>query len=132
MHFSVFYGVLDPEAGRLDFANAGHPHAFRIPRAGAPERLEATAPPLGLAVPGDIQARQVPWSPGTDLLVLWTDGLVDARNDAGEPFGEQRLLAEIVAHRTEPPEALVKRVLEQSEAFGANPADDRTLLVLKI
>jgi sigma-B regulation protein RsbU (phosphoserine phosphatase) len=132
MHFSVFYGVLDPEARRLDFANAGHPHAFRIPREGAPERLAATAPPLGLAIAGDIQARQVPWSPGNDLLVLWTDGLVDARNDAGEPFGEQRLLAEIAAHRTEPPEALVKRVLEQSEAFGANPADDRTLLVLKI
>jgi phosphoserine phosphatase RsbU/P len=132
MHFSVFYGVLDPVAGRLDYANAGHPHAFRIPREGAPERLEATAPPLGLAIAGDIQARQVPWSPGNDLLVLWTDGLVDARNDADEPFGEQRLLAEIAAHRKEAPEALVQRVLEQSEAFGARPADDRTLLVLKI
>jgi serine phosphatase RsbU (regulator of sigma subunit) len=64
--------------------------------------------------------------------VLWTDGLVDARNDADEPFGEQRLLAEIAAHRREAPEVLVQRVLEQSEAFGARPADDRTLLVLKI
>jgi sigma-B regulation protein RsbU (phosphoserine phosphatase) len=132
MHFSVFYGVLDPVAGRLDYANAGHPHAFRVPRDGPPERLEATAPPLGLAIAGDIQARQVTWSPGNDLLVLWTDGLVDARNDADEPFGERRLLAEIAAHRKEAPEALVQRVLELSEAFGAQPADDRTLLVLKI
>jgi phosphoserine phosphatase RsbU/P len=132
MHFSVFYGVLDPVGGRLDYANAGHPHAFRIPRDGPPERLEATAPPLGLAIAGDIQARQVAWSPGNDLLVLWTDGLVDARNDADEPFGEQRLLAEIADHRKEAPEALVQRVLELSEAFGAHPADDRTLLVLKI
>ncbi|HET7240783.1 MAG TPA: SpoIIE family protein phosphatase, partial [Gemmatimonadales bacterium] len=48
MYFSVFYGVLDPLAGRLAYANAGHPYAFRVPRFGDPERLESTAPPLGL------------------------------------------------------------------------------------
>ena len=69
---------------------------------------------------------------GHDLLVLWTDGLVDARNDAGEPFGEQRLLASSAAQRTEPPEAIVQAVLEEAEAFGAQPTDDRTLLVMRI
>ena len=92
MHFSVFYGVLDP-ANRPPGVRQCRASA-RVPRSasGAPERLEATAPPLGLAAAGNIQRRQVPWSPGNDLLVLWTDGLVDARNEAGEPFGEQRLL----------------------------------------
>ena len=66
------------------------------PVSGPPERLEATAPPLGLAAAGTIQRRQVPWTVGNDLLVLWTDGLVDAENDAGEPFGEARLLDEVV------------------------------------
>jgi phosphoserine phosphatase RsbU/P len=132
MYFSVFYGVLDPLAGRLSYANAGHPYAFRVPRFGEPERLEATAPPLGLAAAGSIQRRQVPWSIRHDLLVLWTDGLVDARNEAGEPFGDQRLLAEVCARRTEPPEAIVRAVLQEAEAFGARPVDDRTLLVLRI
>ena len=132
MYFSVFYGVLDPLSGRLSYANAGHPYAFRVPRFGEPERLEATAPPLGLATAGSIQRRQVPWSVGHDLLVLWTDGLVDARNEAGEPFGEQRLLDEVCAHRTEPAEAIVQAVLAEAEAFGAQPLDDRTLLVLRI
>ncbi len=132
MHFSVFYGMLDPRARHLVYASAGHPHAFRVPRAGPPERLEATAPPLGLATAGNIQRRQVPWSFGDDLLVLWTDGLVDARNDAGEPFGEQRLLTEVGLRRKEAPEAIVRAVLEQAEAFGARPTDDRTLLVLRI
>jgi sigma-B regulation protein RsbU (phosphoserine phosphatase) len=95
-------------------------------------RLEATAPPLGLATAGSIQRREVPWSFGDDLLVLWTDGLVDARNEAGEPFGEQRLLDEVGAHRGETPEAIVRSVLEQAEAFGARPTDDRTILVLRI
>ena len=132
MYFSVFYGVLDPLAGRLSYANAGHPYAFRVPRFGEPERLEATAPPLGLAAAGSIRRRQVPWTIRHDLLVLWTDGLVDARNEAGEPFGEQRLLAEVCARRTESPEAIVQAVLAEAEAFGSRPVDDRTLLVLRI
>ncbi len=132
MYFSVFYGVLDPLTGRLSYANAGHPYAFRVPRFGEPERLEATAPPLGLATAGSIQRRQVPWTIKHDLLVLWTDGLVDARNEAGEPFGEQRLLDAVCARRTEKPEAIVRAVLEEAEAFGSIPIDDRTLLILRI
>ena len=132
MHLSVFYGVLDPSNRQLEYASAGHHHAFRVPRRGVPERLEATAPPLGLATPGSIQRRQVPWSVGEDLLVLWTDGLVDARSVAGEPFGEQRLLDEIATHRQEAPEAIVRMVLQKADEFGARPTDDRTLLVLRI
>jgi sigma-B regulation protein RsbU (phosphoserine phosphatase) len=132
MHFSVFYGVLDPARRQLEYASAGHHHAFQVPSQGAPERLETTAPPLGLAKPDSIQRRRVPWSVGDDLLVLWTDGLVDARNEAGEPFGEQRLLDEIVTHRKEAPEAIVRQVLETADEFGARPTDDRTLLVLRI
>jgi sigma-B regulation protein RsbU (phosphoserine phosphatase) len=132
MYFSVFYGVLDPLAGRLSYASAGHPYAFRVPRFGDPERLESTAPPLGLATAGSIQRRQVPWGVGHDLLVLWTDGMVDARNGDGESFGEERLLAEVCAHRTESPEAIVQAVLGTAESFGGKPVDDRTLLVLRI
>jgi sigma-B regulation protein RsbU (phosphoserine phosphatase) len=132
MHFSVFYGVLDPDRSRLTYANAGHPHAFRVPRHGQPERLESTAPPLGLATVGDIQRRQVPWARGDDLLVLWTDGLVDARNQAGEPFGEQRLLDCVGAHRSDAPEAIVRAVMKEADTFGGRPLDDRTLLVLRI
>jgi sigma-B regulation protein RsbU (phosphoserine phosphatase) len=132
MYFSVFYGVLDPLAGRLAYANAGHPYAFRFPRFGEPERLESTAPPLGLATAGSIQRKQVPWSVGHDLLALWTDGLVDARNDLEEPFGEARLLAIIGEHRNESAETIVQAVLDEAETFGAHPTDDRTLLILRI
>ena len=132
MYFSVFYGVLDPLAGRLAYASAGHPYAFKVPRFGEPERLEATAPPLGLATAGSIQRRQVPWSVGHDLLVLWTDGLVDATNEAGEPFGDERLLAEVCSRRTEPVETIVQAVLAAADAFGARAVDDRTVLVLRI
>jgi sigma-B regulation protein RsbU (phosphoserine phosphatase) len=83
MYFTVFYGVLDRRAGTLRYASAGHPHAFRIPREGEAERLLATSPPVGLAVQGVSESRQIAWDVEGDLLCLWTDGLVDAANEEG-------------------------------------------------
>ncbi|HEX5386066.1 MAG TPA: SpoIIE family protein phosphatase [Gemmatimonadales bacterium] len=132
MYVAVFYGVLDPLTGRLTYANAGHPYAFRVPRFGQPERLAATAPPIGLAAASDIQRRQLPWSNENDLLVLWTDGLVDARNEEGERFGERRLLDLVSARRAEPVERILDAVYAEADAFCAKPADDRTLLLLRL
>ena len=122
MYFTVFYGVLDP-ARRPAGLRQRRPSA-RVPDArcrAQPERLEATAPPLGLATAGSIQRRQVPWSFGDDLLVLWTDGLVDARNEAGEPFGEQRLLDDASASlgSESPEDDRAARCLADAEAFGS-------------
>jgi sigma-B regulation protein RsbU (phosphoserine phosphatase) len=132
MYLTVFYGVLDPRAAQLSYASAGHPHAWRIPAAGAPERLEATAPPLGLAARGNIALRQVPWDMHSDLLCLCTDGLLDARDVAGESFGEARLLDGVASRRHLPPEEIVSALIAEVSAFAPHPADDLTLLVLRI
>ena len=132
MYLTVFYGVLDPEARRLTYANAGHAYAFRIPGDGAAERLTATAPPLGLASATTIERRQVEWETGHDLLCLCTDGLIDAKNEAGESFGEERLLAAVAARRAEHPAAIVAAVMDEVAGFVSGPRDDRTLLVLRI
>jgi len=132
MYFSAFYGILDPLAGRLSYANAGHPYAFRVPRFGEPERLEATAPPIGLDGAGRIGRRQVPWSVESDLLCLWTDGMVDARNAAAERFGERRLLELICGHRTESEEAILEAAFAELDAFAPEATDDRTLLVMRL
>jgi sigma-B regulation protein RsbU (phosphoserine phosphatase) len=132
MYFSAFYGVLDPLAGRLAYANAGHPHAFKVPRFGDPERLVATAPPIGLDGYGRIGRRQVPWSVDGDLLCLWTDGLVDARNPAGERFGEARLLALLCEHRAEPEDAILDAAFAAVDGFAPEASDDRTLLVMRL
>ena len=132
MFLSVFYGVLDPKARRLVYASAGHQHAFRVPLTGAPERLPTTAPPLGLSTAASIQRRQLSWVPKSDLLCLWTDGLVDARGAEGDPFTEDRLLATISRHRSETPEAIVQAVFDEADSVTPHPVDDRTLLVLRI
>jgi sigma-B regulation protein RsbU (phosphoserine phosphatase) len=132
MFFSAFYGVVDPLAGRISYANAGHPYAFRVPRFGDPERLEATAPPIGLDGGAQIGRRQVPWSVEGDLLCLWTDGMVDARNGEGERFGERRLLDLICRLRAEPEEAILAAAFAEVDGFAAASTDDRTLLIMRM
>ena len=94
--------------------------------------VEITKAKTEICTAGSIQRKQVPWSIGHDLLALWTDGLADARNDAGEPFGETRLLSIICQHRNEAAETIVQAVLDEAETFGAHPNDDRTILILRI
>jgi sigma-B regulation protein RsbU (phosphoserine phosphatase) len=130
MYFSVFYGVLDPERGRLDYSSAGHPYAWKVTAAGAVERLDATSPPLGLSTGGSIRMRTVPWA-ADDLLVLCTDGLLDARNAANTPWGEARLHQLLLAHRSEPAERIVETAIAEADAWTARPQDDRTLLVMR-
>jgi sigma-B regulation protein RsbU (phosphoserine phosphatase) len=130
MHLALFYGVVDRSRRTLRYANAGHPHAFRLNGTGRAERLGATSPPLGLAQADSIQGAEVPWEPGRDLLVLVSDGITDARGTDGDRFGEPRVLELVEEHRHEPPGTIVNAVFSAVTAHSPSPADDRTLLVL--
>jgi len=127
MYLSLFYGVVHRKARRLRYVNAGHPHAFRIDKNGAVRRLEATTPPLGLAPGERFAAAELPWKKG-DLLLLFSDGLVDGR-EGGAALSEVELLRIVVMLRQRRAEAIVDAVL--AEAGGEPAADDRTILVLK-
>jgi sigma-B regulation protein RsbU (phosphoserine phosphatase) len=132
MFLSLFYAVIDPAAGRIAYANAGHPHAFLVDGAsGNAERLEATRPPLGLGVGGEEHSK--PWRRREAILALFTDGLVDARNEIGERFGEERVLSHVKNLRTRPAREILEAVFTDIAAFtGGGPAsDDRTLVLLK-
>ena len=131
MYLSVFYGVLDPDGQHLVYASAGHPYAFQVPATGDPIRLETTAPPLGLAAAGGIDRIDIEWNAGSDLLCLWTDGLVDARNEDGIAFGEGRMLDAIVARRHLGVEEIVDGVFAEADQWSARPTDDRTFLVMR-
>jgi sigma-B regulation protein RsbU (phosphoserine phosphatase) len=91
MSITLFYGVIDAAAGVLRYANAGHPHAFVLRASGAVERLPAHAPPLGFGTGAGVGS-VLAWSPG-DRLLLFTDGVPDARNASGERLGEAPVLA---------------------------------------
>jgi sigma-B regulation protein RsbU (phosphoserine phosphatase) len=132
MFITVFYGVVDRVRGELRYANAGHPHAFIVRGSGTVERLDALDPPLGLGIGAPSGATR-PWSRREDLLVLFTDGVSDARNRADVRLGEQAVLDTVLAHRDLPPAEIVDRIHERVTSHrGDVPLrDDLTLVVLR-
>ncbi len=90
MSIGVCYAVIDSRANELRFANAGHPHAFRLGADGRTVRLGAVVPPLGFS-DETIEEYVMGWRRG-DRLVFFTDGIVDARNRSGRRLGERAVL----------------------------------------
>lgn len=114
MFITTFYGVIDREAGVLCYANAGHPYAYHIGADGSVERLGAIDAPLGMveSVPS---ARSRPWKSGQDLLLLFTDGVSDARNRFGIRLGEGPIIDVVLRNRTERPQVILDRLFEELE-----------------
>ena len=132
MFISAFYAVIDPVRGEMRYANTGHPHAFVVATDGLVERLAAADVPLGM---GDTQPKTVrrPWRSESDILVLFTDGVSDARNRGGERLGEDRVLETVQRHRAKRPDVILEqvfRVLNQHTG-DATRRDDLTLVLLR-
>jgi sigma-B regulation protein RsbU (phosphoserine phosphatase) len=131
MYLSLFYGVLNEAQDRLDYANAGHPQAYRIEPGGHVARLGATGPPLGVTSDEPFGERCVRWQ-GGDILLLFTDGLSDAFAErVGSPSGERRLLQFVADQRAEPLDATVQRIFAEAQRSTNSPVDDRTLLLVR-
>lgn len=133
MFVTTFYAVLEPVSGRLRYVNAGHnpPILVSTQRGKAIDRLQSTG--MALGVMGDLIWKQkvTRMLPG-DLLVMYTDGVTDAQNAAGDYYGEQRLLNVIRRCGCSAQEAL-DSILEDLEHFtgGTPQGDDITLLVVR-
>ncbi|PYP37857.1 MAG: hypothetical protein DMD46_04025 [Gemmatimonadetes bacterium] len=134
MFLTVFYAVVDPKVGRIVFANAGHPHAFLVStRTGRAVRLEATRPPLGLATaPG--QDAVLTWAQREAIICLFTDGVAEALGVHEERFGEDRVLGHVARMKDRPAREILEAVHADLAGFtgGAPPADDRTVVILKV
>ena len=131
MFISAFYGVVDRTRGELLYANTGHPHAFVVGADGSCQRLAAQDPPLGMADGQPVTVRR-PWDPGNDLLVLFTDGLSDARSRAGPRLGEEALLETIQRYRTETPSDILEHLIDLVNAHSGDVPrrDDQTIVLL--
>ena len=134
MYLTVFYGVIDPAAGVLVYANAGHPHAFVIHAGGQAERLEATDPPVGFAGPDAYHEDSIAWNGSDDLLLLFTDGLPDSLRQRDGRAAEGLVVDTAVRHRFRSPAEIVEALFElstQREATAAPVGDDRTAMVVR-
>jgi serine phosphatase RsbU (regulator of sigma subunit)/anti-sigma regulatory factor (Ser/Thr protein kinase) len=130
MFVTCLYAVLDPNTGRLQFANAGHDLPYRKSMSGV-EELRATGMPLGLMPGMHYDEREVLLQPD-DTVLFYTDGLVEAHNPQREMFGFPHLKALLEDH----PGGLttINYLLDQLRAFTGpdwEQEDDATLVVLQ-
>ncbi|MBX9582883.1 MAG: SpoIIE family protein phosphatase [Gemmataceae bacterium] len=128
---TAFYGVLDRRTRAFTYANAGHLPPLRYVRAtGAVEPLSAQGFMLGI-MPGEVyREKSVTLEPG-DRVCLYTDGVVEGRNEIGEAFGADRLRSALAECGREPADRLAGTLIGRQQAFtGGHPAaDDITLVV---
>jgi serine phosphatase RsbU (regulator of sigma subunit) len=140
---TMTYAVVDLEARTLTHARAGHCPLLYLPAAAngsaRPQVLTPDGLVLGLQIDnGEAFSRlleevTIPIAAG-DLFVLYTDGVTDATNDAGEWFGDQRLAALIEEHGALPFDQLRERMLREVEVFAGAQAqhDDMTWVLVRV
>ena len=129
---TVFYGILEPETGLLTYCNAGHNPPYLQSRNGEPERLlTRTALPVGLFEDMPWTQESVKILPG-DLLVMYTDGVVEAEDEAEAYFGASRLQAITRANLVRSAEVIEDKVVTAVYDFvgDAPQLDDITLMLL--
>lgn len=127
------YATLDAASGRLRLVNAGHPPVLALlPGAGGVRRLDATGPALGLVQDGSFDAHEIVLSPGS-LLVAYTDGVSEARNDQDEEFGDHPLAALMTDGRSLSAGELCAHVLAgvRRHRGARQDQDDVTVMVIK-
>jgi phosphoserine phosphatase RsbU/P len=127
---SFVYAVLEAEEGVLTYTNAGHYLPMLVRVNGDAERLAAGGPVIGVLPDADYEQASALIAPG-DRLVLFTDGLTEARDSRDREFGEDRLLEAAVRHRACSAPALQARLIDEVAGFtGGMLQDDATLIVL--
>jgi len=121
--------VFDTEAATLRVASAGHPAAW-LWHDREVRPLRATGPLLMLDPAGEYMSREIPLEAG-DLLLLYTDGLAEARSGE-ELFGEERVANMLRRDPGVPPETLCKTLLEAARDFATEPmTDDVAILAIR-
>jgi serine phosphatase RsbU (regulator of sigma subunit)/predicted ester cyclase len=131
MFVTCFYAILEPESGRLNYANAGHDLPY-LWHSGECEELRARGMPLGLMPGMSYEEMEIVLQEG-DSALLYTDGLVEAHDPEGKMFGFPRLQA-LVSEHGEEARSLEAAVLEELYSFvgeGWEQEDDITLLTLR-
>jgi sigma-B regulation protein RsbU (phosphoserine phosphatase) len=129
---TAFHAVVDGPSGETRYASAGHDPQFVLRSDGSLTVLDATGILLGISADFDIETKAVTLEPG-DALVLYTDGVTEARDTKGGFYGEERFLRLLTTcgDRTAP--EIVATILDDVRAFRdeAEPFDDIALLVVR-
>ena len=132
MFMTFVLGIVDPKRGGFEYLNAGHP-APLLAREGEPVRLlDGVEPAFGFRDETPARGLRANLRRG-DALIVYSDGLLEARSPGGELFGEERLKAALGRLRTRPAREITEGIVgEILEFTGEKRGDDLTLLALRL
>jgi serine phosphatase RsbU (regulator of sigma subunit)/predicted enzyme related to lactoylglutathione lyase len=128
---TLFFTEYDDTARRLRYVNCGHYPPLLLHSDNTLERLDSTSTVLGLFTKWDCSIVEKQLFPG-DTLALYTDGITDSFNGAGEEFGEQHLIEALRRHRDLSPRLLLAAIVDEVRQFSPHEQhDDITLILAK-
>jgi serine phosphatase RsbU (regulator of sigma subunit) len=132
-YISLFYARLSTSSGQLDYTNAGHNPPLLIRKDGTVRLLDRGGLVLGVLPGGDYEQEQLMVETG-DVLVLYTDGIVECENPKGEPFSTARLVKVAAGTRHLAAEEMVAKIFADVLSFACADEcqDDATVLVAKL
>jgi serine phosphatase RsbU (regulator of sigma subunit)/catechol 2,3-dioxygenase-like lactoylglutathione lyase family enzyme len=128
---TLFFAEYDDNARRLRYINCGHLSALLLRNDNTLEYLDSTCTVVGIFKKWDCPIRERQLFPG-DTLLLYTDGITESFNAAGEEFGESRLIAALRQYREQPAKNMVASIAETVHLHSPNQQhDDVTLIAAK-
>ena len=138
--FTITYMIINTKTGDLIYSNAGHPHSIILRKEGKMELLQKGGPAIGIGDFHLLDGKEIRYQEGKlqihpgDKVFVYTDGITEYQNLAGEFYGTDRFYETINAQKGQPVADIVARSIESLMAFGspAEPQDDITLLGLAL
>jgi sigma-B regulation protein RsbU (phosphoserine phosphatase) len=129
---TLFYGVFDEETRMLQYVNAGHNPPIVIRGEHSLTRLEGGGPPVGVFADSVYRAATIQLHPG-DVILAYTDGVVEAMDPTGEEWGVYGLLAAVTAAPLRQPDGIVAAAFAAVDEYSCNcQTDDATILVAMV
>ncbi len=131
MFATLFFGVINPLSGIMAYINAGHEPVVITASSGLKQSLRPTGPAVGMMVDMKFEIQQVQIEPG-EILIGYTDGVIDALAPNGDFFTRKRLLS-IIEQTTSSASDLVDRIKTgvSTHVHNAPPSDDITMLAVQ-
>lgn len=129
---TMIYGILNPATGEFRYVSAGHPGPVHLPYRADPIILESEGFPIGLA--DEVYEERTVSLKAGDRLYLYSDGVLEAMNPAGDQFGDARLRDVIVRGRSESLQQNVETLLEEIMQWHGTgkPHDDISILAVEM
>jgi sigma-B regulation protein RsbU (phosphoserine phosphatase) len=130
--FITFFVLrIDTVEKTITFCNAGHNPALFWDSSGKTlKTLRPTGPAIGIVSEPVYSSDRINYNKG-DVMVLYTDGITEARNTKGEEYGEGRLQNFMIGNIAKPAEVFISELRRQTKSFSGILQDDATLVVIK-